>query len=302
MSQEDDVTLRSIRRRFGPFERFCLGTAAVLSTLFVAASVQGARRDAEVGEQLVQRRVELGVGLTERHTSFTKRVAQSTHELAKSDAADLTSPSALALLQGGGVYVRVLDSRATSESEVLRASRESAKDAFASCLSLGVRDGERETSSCAPDTGCVGDATSRLVNLRILLAGFAPFQESWSTRAKGASGIELAVLASELDVAASGALPRAKKAVDESSFVLIVVDEVPKDTHMTWTDTGLATVQTMPHDVKIELLDATTFAPVFRAKMRADAVPAASASPNGAVLRQVQGCSLGLAVAERIRG
>ena len=302
MTPEDDYTLRTIRRRFGAFERFCLGTAAVLGTLFVAASVQGARREAEMGQQLVARRAELGDGLDARHTTILHREAAATRELATTEAPDVASPSALPSLQGGGVYLRVISSRATEESDVLRASRESSKDAFASCLSLGVRDTERETSACAPESGCVGDATSKLVNLRILLAGLAPFHDGWSARAKDASGIELTVLASELDVAASGALTRARKAVDEASFVLLAVDDVPKGTRMDWGETGLATVQTLPHDVKIAVLDARTFEPLFRAKLRADAVPSASPGANSSVLRQVQGCSLGLAVAERLRG
>ncbi len=302
MTPDDDDTLRTIRRRFGTFERFCIGAAVIIGTLSVGASVQGARKDAEHGQRLLERQRELGVGLDERHVSFVERVASATRELASSEAPDVASPAALTALQGGGVYLRVISSRAADEREILRASRESSKDAFASCLSLGVRETAAEPSACAPESGCVGEATARLVNLRILLAGFAPFREGWQASAANATGIELAVLSSELDVAASGALSRARSAVDDASFVLLAVDEVPQGTRMDKGETGLATVQTVPHDVKIAVLDGRTFAPLFRAKLRADAVPAASPGATTSVLRQVQGCSLGLAVAERVRG
>ncbi|MCC6644712.1 MAG: hypothetical protein IT374_03945 [Polyangiaceae bacterium] len=301
MTSDDDQVLRSIRRRFGPFERFCLGAAAVVGTLSLAASVQGARRDTERGEQLVARAEALGGDLEARHTSFVPRVAAAARALAASEAPDLSSPAALSALQGGGVYLRLIAPRATDEAEVLRASRESAKDALASCLSLGVRDAEATPSSCAPDSACMGDATARLVNLRILLAGLAPFQEGWAARTRGATGLDLVARASEVDVAASGALSRARRAVDDASFVLLVVDDVPPGASLRG-ETGLAAIQTTPHDVKVEVLDGRSFAPLFRATLRADATPAASPGRSPAVLRQVQGCSLGLAVAERVRG
>lgn len=70
---------------------------------------------------------------------------------------------------------------------------------------------------------------------------------------------------------------------------------------MPWFTKGLENVQSVPHDARVAVLDAYSGETIFRTRLKADAVPAASTSPGGVVGRQVQGCSLGLDVAERIR-
>lgn len=305
-ADDDARTTRAIRKRFGAFERFVGASFAVVATIFTVSTVRGEMKQQEAREALLSRQAAAAADLGPHARAFSAKVAEHARTLANEPyKGDVASPRVRTLIEQPGVYLRITQPRVTTDDEIERAAKDSAKDAFATCLSLGVRptdDGAAEpATACEPGTGCMGDRTGQLANLRVVHRGMHPFSDAWIADAKSADGLRLGVLTAELDQRLAGDTARAKQVVDAAKYVLLVVDEVPEGTPMPWFTKGLENVQSVPHDARVAVLDAYSGETIFRTRLKADAVPAASTSPGGVVGRQVQGCSLGLDVAERIR-
>ncbi len=287
-------------RKLGRFERFILGALGVVGALFAVSTATGMLEAAAHRTELLSRRDALGGQLPDEALSVPRRVSSFAVELAgRTDVPDFAAPSASAVLARPGVYLRVLAPHARSEDEVRRAAPLSSKDAFASCLLRASRPSDEHAGSpCEPGTACAGDATGRLTNLRVLFEAAHPFEAAWAEDAERADRLRLTVLGAELDRVARD-LPRTTRLAQEAGYAMVVVDEVPPGFVMPWFETGLEAVTKVPHAARIGVLDLASGDVVLEARVRADDAPVGE-SGSRAVLRQVQGCGLGLRVAEKL--
>jgi hypothetical protein len=299
----DQATVARIRRRLGPAERAVLGAAAATFALFATSQVRGEMEQRKAQRQFLDRYEHEAAQLTAEQRGFLGRTAELARGLASGPwEGDVVTPRAAELLAAPGVYLRATAVRAASDDDLFRASEESAKDALATCLMLGAAPSdETEATPCEPGTACLGDRSGKLSNLRLVTRGLMPFTTAWETRARAASGLELGVLESELASRVDDHLARAKSVVDSASYVLVVIDEVPTGTAMPWYTTGLATMQQVDHPVRVGLFDTRSGAAVAKLRVFANAAPANAPHERGAVTRQVQGCTLGLEIASRLR-
>lgn len=297
-----DPDFSSKLRKLSRFEKFTVGTFAVLGALFVASTASGMLKTNVSRDQLLARRDAMRTQLPDEALSVPRKVSTFAMELAKGgEPREILSPKALATLAKPGVYLRVLASNAKSEETVQRAAKDSSKDAFASCLMTAVQaEPEGPLEACEPGTACANETTGKLSNLRGLLGPTHPFHEAWTEDAQRADGMRIAVLASELDRVAHD-LPKAAKIAREADFAMVVVDEIPQGTEMPWFQTGLQAVTQIPHHARVGVMDLRSGEVVLQMRVFADDTPAGGEAGK-AVLRQVQGCGLGLRVAERLTG
>ena len=300
LPDDDARTLAVIRRRFSRTERAIAAVAVAVGALFSVSEVSAHIEERAAKRRLAEHHELASRALTAPQRAFVGRVEALAAGLAAPTwPGDLVTPGVGRRLADPGVYLRVTQPRATNGEELTRASEQSSKDAFVTCLLLGAAPSEEvEPSLCEPGTGCVGDRSGRLANFRTVARGLAPFTAEWDTRAAAIStplGIRL--MDDDLAARVRDDLPAAQRAVDAASYLLIVVDEVPEGTRMPWFSTGLEAVQATPHPVRIGIFDAATGAPLARLRRDANGRAVAGASATHAVARQVQGCTLGLDVA-----
>jgi hypothetical protein len=184
---------------------------------------------------------------------FIERVEAWTKELAAAKAESFTTPYVEPRLEWeklarkSSVYLRILQSKATTEAQIRRSSALSLNDGFTSCFF--IRDGVPDPTQgpkCVTSADCqagllcnewdVCSVVSSPYNLRLTYRGFRILSEDFTRNIQDATDeLEVRAYDRELDQITKVDVPVAIEVLQRAKVFAVVIDEIPPgfDAHKT---------------------------------------------------------------------
>lgn len=214
---------------------------------------------------------------------FVERVEAWTMDLATADKAVFQSPviaSGLSwegLARQSGVYLRLLQTKATQAEGIRRAASISLNDGFTSCFF--IREGAPDPtvgSKCTTSVDCkagelcnewdVCSAVPRPYNMRLAYRAFRILSEDFTRNVQDATDdLQVRALDRELDQITRVDVPVAIEVLQRAKTVTVVVDELPggfvEQVAFKPGEPVLSTeqrVQALAHDARVAIWDAQT--------------------------------------------
>ncbi len=308
---------RKIPAASGKFWLFSL-VAVVVISIFYWKKLQGENERTRARILAKERAIAHESG--KAWLTLRDRVERWTMTLAKDwkgkDDTDLVDPALQPQKDGGaglwrehGLYLRVTRDDAASVEKLRAAARESVRDAFTTCLLQRGRPKAPEGKECKKSKECdkgeicneVGHCStpSDPYNLRVLYRGLVPLDEAWVRDVETASDeLRLRLREAEIDDVRDNDLPLANEVLGKARYLLLVVDEIPKDLKPDPARAVADVVQLERHTARVAVIDLATDKLLLRVQRVADAqIPAVPGAAQEAIQRQVLNCAL----AERVR-
>lgn len=255
--------------------------------------------------------------------TLRERVERWTTTLAKDwtgkDDSDLVDADLKGQKDGGadlwkkpGLYLRVTRDAAKSPETIRAAAKESVRDAFTACLMKRPHADAHEGKACKKSKECekgqicnevgVCAKPSEPYNLRVLYRGMQPLDEIWVRDVETATDeLRLRLRETEIDEAQAADVPLANEVLRRAEYLLLVVDEVPKDLKPDPERSVGELVQLDPHPVRVAVVDLKADKLLLRVRRSVDAaIPAVPGPAQDAIRRQILNCSLAESVRDAI--
>lgn len=217
-----------------------------------------------------------------------------------------------AIFKRPGLYLRIAQPNAETSEKLRAAARESARDAFTACLLRTPHVSEHGGTACHKSKECqrgqicneigVCATPSSPYNLRVAYRGMFPLEESWVRDVQTSSEeLRLRLRETEIDSLIANDWPVAVGALTAAEYLLILVDEVPKDFKPKEGDSLEEGLSSEVHPVRVGLMDLKSGRTLFKLRREVDVhVPVVPGANVDAQRRQIINCALARDVRESL--
>jgi hypothetical protein len=244
-----------------------------------------------------------------------------TQELAKGPAEDLVDKEALAgwtFRDKKGVYLRLRAEDAETPEAIRKASKDSLRDAFTSCLTLVPNQDPlsghacKHSSECAQGEHCNEQdhcaKPAQPFNLRIAYRAFAVLSDDWVRQVQEGGEMTVRALDGTFDDLVKDDMPLATQLIRDGQYFLVVIDEkapdepAPAPAGSTTASSNPAEIrQALQHFARIGVWRLSDAKPIIRVRREtAGTLLGNLGNVDPAVAdarqRQANSCSLALAV------
>lgn len=256
-------------------------------------------RDAK--DDLLGKRKAIDVTVGAEWTPLHTKLEQITVDEAGDYKSDFVDPAAktLSFRNTPGLYLRLKVGDARDGTSIRKASQDSLKDAFTSCL---LRTSNEPLARGEPDAGAFPEQPW---NLRQAYAATRILTDEWRQDVEDSSdSLRLRVFQQQYDKAVAEEIPLAIDIIKKARIFVLVLDE--EESSAPRNDAGVITDETLQlveHDARVVVYDLKKDALLVRLKRTASGTympagdrPIADEETRDAVQRQVNNCALAQAI------
>lgn len=217
-----------------------------------------------------------------------------------------------AVFKRPGMYLRIAQPSAETSEKLRTAARESARDAFTACLLRTPHVDQRSGTACHKSKECekgqicneigVCATPSSPYNLRVAYKGMFPLDEAWVRDVQTSSEeLRLRLRETEIDSLIANDWPVAMGVLNTAEYLLVLVDEVPKDWKPKEGDSIEEGLSGEVHPVRVGLMDLKSGRTLFKLRREIDVhIPVVPGANVDAQRRQIINCALAKDVRESL--
>ncbi len=295
-----------IEGRFArPTEKMWGAALLALIAVLVAYRYFSNRSLSEAKNDLLSKRNAVDATVGAEWTPLHTKLEQITMDEAAMFKGDMVDPSAttLSFRNTPGIYLRLKVDSAHDSAGIRKASQDSLKDAFTSCL---LRTSNEALARGDSDAGVFPEQPW---NLRQAYASTRILTDDWRHEVEESSdSLRLRVFQQQYDKAVAEEIPLAIDIIKKARIFVLVLDE--DETSAPRNDAGETTSETLQlveHDARVIIYDLKKDTEIVRLKRTASGTfmpagerPITDDETRDAVQRQVNNCALAQAVLYRI--